>query len=161
MKYTYVSALILVSMLSGCSARIDTKSEVQCIVLPRDAASVKQDHAIKLKADLEQIPINGELETKFTNTASVAFKELSNVNVTLNILIQGAYCFVKKGADKALAEKLIDAATKLALGAYGIAGVGSSRDRTLSTTAQDEISKRPGAEELIARLKEAGYKLAD
>ncbi len=155
-KSTLLNATAMMLVLSGCDRSPIAKTAEQCISLPATSATSDRDVAAKFAAELKNVPIDGDLETTYRNKAAVLFDKVSETNTALIILIQGAHCLTLRGADPKLAEKLIDAAYKLALARFGVAGAAAD-EKTISATARQQIQRGANADEVLGLLKEHGY----
>jgi hypothetical protein len=152
-----IGALAMGLVLSGCAGGAKQGSPLimpQCVEPPLTTSELDRTNALQLSAALTNLQLNASIQANFEQIAKASYATISNANTTLIILINGANCVGK--FDKDLAKKLIDAAYKLALAQYGIAGSATTK---ITPTQYQMLMSHPGGTEAVAALKEEGYEL--
>ncbi|MEO1129981.1 MAG: hypothetical protein AAFX05_09815 [Planctomycetota bacterium] len=111
------AAFAALSVFVGCCSS-------PCTIDPPQSTSDRDTGtAIKLAAELEQLPAEGELTLDFKNTSKVAFQELDDKNAALLLLLRAIKCYLEEGeVGQDIARSLAEEAKEEFAGAIGMRG---------------------------------------
>jgi hypothetical protein len=144
------ATLAALSMFIGCCSR-------PCTIDPPESTSDRDTGtAIKLAAELQQLPASGELSLEFKNTSKVAFQDLDDKNAALLLLLRAIKCYLEEGeVGQAIAQSLAEEAKDEFASAIGMRGGDGA---TISRAERRYIQQSDLSGEILDTFEDLGIK---
>lgn len=151
------SSLLLLTALvlfaTSCSGGPGHPDIDQCVYPPVSSVKDDQGHLIAVAAELDKLPLKGDVKLEFTRVAEQNFGQLSDKNATLLLFLNAIGCYLDKGEiGQAVAMEMAATVRTIWASQEGLAGA----EVDLTPIERSLIDRSEHAPAIYTRLKGLG-----